>query len=401
MDYCQVCSTKKADRVDLLEFRPYADIDLDESPIVVLGCGHFFTSETLDGLVGLDKVYLTDKLGNFTGLKNISVSLAQTTPCCPDCKRTIRQFATKRYNRLINRAVMDDICKRFLIKGQTALEKLNHKLVKVEAALAASRRSTSMALHHTATTFFRERHSGIKTLENSAINLQQVIGEENQPAKKLINAIATTRPAVADGSSSITQLMEALKLSRSAPDDQLLLGARLAILEAQQIQLMDAFMVSKSQGKNVHKNALDLPVTDKWFKTCQELMEEAKEAKLPRIFIAATLAFAKIARAATWSAKSERNPNDAQDSDHIETARALLGDASFFCLSLGDSDVLTKRLEDMMELYEPRVEEVTPEELASIRSAMVTGPHGMATHSGHWYNCINGHPVSYSPFPYA
>jgi hypothetical protein len=175
----------------------------------------------------------------------------------------------------------------------------------------------------------------------------------------------------------------------------LLLGARLAILEAQQIQLMDAFMVSKSQGKNVHKNALDLPVTDKWFKTCQELMEEAKEAKLPRIFIAATLAFAKIARAATWSAKSEQNPTGAQESDHIETARTLLGDASFFCLSLGDSDVLTKRLEDMMELYEPRVEEVTPEELASIRSAMVTGPHGMATHSGHWYNCINGHPVSY------
>ncbi|RFN53836.1 nfx1-type zinc finger-containing protein 1 [Fusarium flagelliforme] len=385
---------KKADRVDLLEFRSYAAIDLDESPIVVLGCGHFFTSETLDGLVGLDEVYLKDGFGNFTGLKNISGSLAQTTPCCPDCKRTIRQFATKRYNRVINRAVMDDICKRFLIKGQTALEKLNHKLAKVEAALAASRRSTSMALHHTATTFFRERHSGIKTLENSAIYLQQVIGEENQPAKKLINAIATSRPAVADGSSSITQLMEALKLSRSAPDDQLLLGARLAILEAQQIQLMDAFMVSKSQEKNVHKNALDLPVTDKWFKTCQELMEEAKEAKLPRIFIAATLAFAKIARAATWSAKSERNPSGAQESDHIETARTLLSTASFFCLSLGDSDVLTKRLEDMMELYEPRVEEVTPEELASIRSAMVTGPHGMATHSGHWYNCVNGHPFA-------
>ncbi|KAJ4137229.1 hypothetical protein NW768_002811 [Fusarium equiseti] len=388
-------SKKKTDRVDLLEFRSYAEIDLDESPIVVLGCGHFFTSETLDGLVGLDEVYLTDKFGNFTGLKNISGLLAEKAPCCPNCKRTIRQFATKRYNRVINRAVMDDICKRFLIKGQTALEKLNNKLVKVEAALAASRRSTSMALHHTATTFFRERHSGVKALENSATYLQQVIGEENQPAKKLINTIATSRPAVTDGSSSITQLMEALKLSRSAPDDQLLLGARLAALEAQQIQLMDAFMVSKSQGKNVHKNALDLPATDKWFETCKELMEEAKEAKLPRIFIAATLSFAKIARAAIWSAKPERNPTSgAQEPNHIETARTLLGDASFFCLSLGNSDVLTKRLEDMMELYEPRVEEVTPEELASIRSAMVTGPHGMATHSGHWYNCINGHPFA-------
>jgi hypothetical protein len=36
-------------------------------------------------------------------------------------------------------------------------------------------------------------------------------------------------------------------------------------------------------------------------------------------------------------------------------------------------------------------EEVSPEELAAIKAAMVSG---IATHSGHWYNCENGHPVS-------
>jgi hypothetical protein len=39
-------------------------------------------------------------------------------------------------------------------------------------------------------------------------------------------------------------------------------------------------------------------------------------------------------------------------------------------------------------------EVVTPEELAVIKAAMVSGPRGIATHSGHWYNCANGHPVS-------
>ncbi|KAJ5685605.1 hypothetical protein N7536_008224 [Penicillium majusculum] len=42
----------------------------------------------------------------------------------------------------------------------------------------------------------------------------------------------------------------------------------------------------------------------------------------------------------------------------------------------------------------PRYEEVTPEELAYIKIAMVGGRGGMATNSGHWYNCINGHPFA-------
>ncbi|CAG1988114.1 unnamed protein product [Fusarium graminearum] len=394
--YCQVCNrSKKTARVDLLEFRKYSEIDLDEAPIVVLGCGHFFTGETLDGLVGLGEVYHTDMSGNFTGMKNMSGTLAQKTPCCPDCKRSIRQFATRRYNRVINRAVMDEICKRFLIKGQAALDKLNKKLAKLETALATSRRSSSLGPHHTATTFFRERHAGIKSLEKSAESLLKLMGEENQPAKKLINAIATSQSAATGGFNSITQLMEALKLSHSAPGDQLLLGARLVILEAQQIQLMDAFMVSKSKGKKLHENALDLPCMDEWFKTCLAIMKDAMDVKLNRIVIATILGLAKIARGDAWTAKPEaRSKSARKESVHIKVARDLLPIAVDRCSKLGDNDVLKKRVGDMVELYKPRHEEVTPEELASIRSAMVTGPHGMATHSGHWYNCVNGHPFA-------
>ncbi|WXC54217.1 hypothetical protein SNK03_000221 [Fusarium graminearum] len=376
--------SKKTARVDLLEFRKYSEIDLDEAPIVVLGCGHFFTGETLDGLVGLGEVYHTDMSGNFTGMKNMSGTLAQKTPCCPDCKRSIRQFATRRYNRVINRAVMDEICKRFLIKGQAALDKLNKKLAKLETALATSRRSSSLGPHHTATTFFRERHAGIKSLEKSAESLLKLMGEENQPAKKLINAIATSQSAATGGFNSITQLMEALKLSHSAPDDQLLLGARLVILEAQQIQLMDAFMVSKSKGKKLHENALDLPCMNEWFKTCLAIMKDAMDVKLNRIVIATILGFAKIARGDAWTAKPEaRSKSARKESMRIKAARELLPIAVDCCSKLGDNDALKKRVGDMVELYEPRHEEVTPEELASIRSAMVTGPHGMATHSGH------------------
>ena len=47
-----------------MEFKAYGEIDLNETPIALLGCGHFFTGETLDGMVGMAGVYITDKLGS-------------------------------------------------------------------------------------------------------------------------------------------------------------------------------------------------------------------------------------------------------------------------------------------------------------------------------------------------
>ncbi|CVK84144.1 uncharacterized protein FPRN_01838 [Fusarium proliferatum] len=376
-------------------------INLYETPIIVLGCGHFFTSETLDGLVGLDEVYTTDMFGSYAGLKDITTSLTEKTPCCPSCKRSIRQFATKRYNRAINRAVMDDICKRFLIKGRESLVKLNHKLLKAETSLASSRRSTAPGHHHTATTFFRERHMVIQQVEDNAVALRKMIGEENQPIKKLYDAIATSRPQDSGGSQSVALLMDVMKLAQPSPDNQILLGARLLAIEAQQVQLMDAYAVSKMNGWKLHENALTLPVLDKWFKACKELMEEANEEKLPRIFIAAVLAFAKVARASVWTKKQPKGEDDSSSArgdenktGHVATARGLLSTALESCSKFADGETLKKRVQDMMELYDPKYEKTTSEELAAIRSAMVSGPQGMATHSGHWYNCVNGLPFA-------
>ena len=38
--------------VDMIEFKEYAKINLEETPVVALSCGHFFTTETLDGTYG-------------------------------------------------------------------------------------------------------------------------------------------------------------------------------------------------------------------------------------------------------------------------------------------------------------------------------------------------------------
>ena len=49
--YYQVYIGKKDARVDLLEMKLYREIDLDETPIIILGYGHFFTAETLDSYI--------------------------------------------------------------------------------------------------------------------------------------------------------------------------------------------------------------------------------------------------------------------------------------------------------------------------------------------------------------
>ena len=58
--------------------KSYGEIDVDENPIVVLGCGHFFTAEYLDGMLGMSEVFEIDGYG--IGHKDMSGTLAQLIP---------------------------------------------------------------------------------------------------------------------------------------------------------------------------------------------------------------------------------------------------------------------------------------------------------------------------------
>lgn len=66
---------------------------------------------------------LTTLVG-FIGLKDISGAFADEVPKCPNCQRPVRQYATQRFNRSINRAAIDVMSKRFLVSGNTALAEL-------------------------------------------------------------------------------------------------------------------------------------------------------------------------------------------------------------------------------------------------------------------------------------
>jgi hypothetical protein len=137
--YCHQYSNKLEARVDFLEMKSYGEIDVNKTPVIVLGYSHFFTAESLNSILCMSEVYKVDGYGEFTRLKDISGALAQSIPCCPDCKCLVRQFAIQRYNRVINRAVINKMSKRFLISGKDKLRELEQRITELERSLRTIR----------------------------------------------------------------------------------------------------------------------------------------------------------------------------------------------------------------------------------------------------------------------
>jgi len=69
--------------------KAFGKINPDSTPVVVLGCGHFYPAKALDAHMDMAEVYIIDSHGLFVGHRDISGSLARSVPWCPDCQRPI------------------------------------------------------------------------------------------------------------------------------------------------------------------------------------------------------------------------------------------------------------------------------------------------------------------------
>ena len=77
---------------------------------------------------------------------------------------------------------------------------------------------------------------------------------------------------------------------------------------------------------------------------------------------------------------------------YVNKAKELLADALQLCNNaFQNAGELQEAVKEVINLLGRQwYEAVTPKELATIEHAMVNGSRGIATHSGHWYNCFNG-----------
>ncbi|KAF5861160.1 hypothetical protein ETB97_000534 [Aspergillus alliaceus] len=363
--------------------------------------------ESVDGLVGLDEVYTRDKDGKFDGLRDVSSSLANVIPSCPDCKQPIRQFVTKRYNRVINRAVMDETWKRFLIKGRTELESLESRLNDIEDKFNSKRATVDVG---DTKSQLEARYAACARLAREALTLSRDMEAENRPMKRLMDAIATYRKSSGDEVASLSARMEAMNMTTRESDNQITLGARLIYIKSKEVMLSDAFRAIDTSRKSATLPRLSLAKLSSTLiqvlKDCRDLITQANEGNFSRIVITATVSFAKIAQLDAWYHRShpgettsdlhiKGKPGLEKLEDRFQTTRDLLAAALKLCDELRNCPELQQKVQQMACLYEgTRYEPVTLEELQSIKTAMVSGRGGIATHSGHWYNCVNGHPLA-------
>ena len=276
-----------------MEFKSYSEVDVNETPIAVLGCGHFFTAETLDGLVGMGNVYTTDKLGAYNGLRELSGELT-AVPTCPDCRIPIRQFATRRYNRVINKAVLDETSKRFLVSGRQRLDTLQKLVAVAEQELADSRADTASAYLDLRKPR-PDRHTDAIKLEKETAKLRQEMGAEHQPTKKLFDAVLTFQRREKE-QQSLSQKVQHLTISQptahpTAPqpvyDQQITLGAHRLQLRIQEAMLRDIFtLLSKCKRELVPALIPGGPPDRRsagFLLQCADLIPKATAAKLPRL----------------------------------------------------------------------------------------------------------------------
>lgn len=120
--FCRECSlTRRQQVVDLITFAKYEDHDVDEEPIIVLPCKHFFTTSTLDGHLEIDRVYETDELGKpLKGLKPLSgIDVSEKPKQCPECRCVIH--SVRRYGRVLRLAELRSLERKHMMMVNQAL----------------------------------------------------------------------------------------------------------------------------------------------------------------------------------------------------------------------------------------------------------------------------------------
>ena len=407
---CKICGMAQDARVDLLEMKTYAEIDVDLTPVVVLACGHFFTAETLDGLVGMGTAYLSDREGRFTALADFSDAFAKI-PLCPDCNRPVRQYATRRYNRIINKAVADESTKRFLVAGKNELNILDAELETLQEGLAVSH---SIALQHVKKLrgshrvqldqLFQTRYIDGQKLRRRISSFCKESSERYQPSHKLyeatIHALRSRQSDdLSDGLADLTLESQPQRVER---DRRVALAGEIALLKLEFLTLEDMLRLLRAL------RHVTLAQPPKWpggspmvrvkpfLKSCASFISSCGAEALPRLAVEATIYHAKMSQM-YQSCSSLLEADMAEVIDFVGDAKTNLDRAAVLCQQpFQHAEKLKEAVEESIRLLQrERYQEVSPEEIAIIKKAMVTGRSGLATHSGHWYNCVNGHPVCY------
>lgn len=207
----------------VIEFSKYGEIDLDQDPIIVLPCQHFFTKNFLDENLEIGDAYKRDKDGKFIqGLpsgEDLDVQLKQ----CPYCRMPISGI--QRYNRVLKRAVLNTMLKSLIIRSEQKYKSIFEELDAFERKLQETRQTSLDTLQNVRHPRQRQRISarnrGIisKRIDSSEELKAQIksfrrdVEEKNQPHVRVysMSIDAKSRAKAQDTGQSVVWPMDVPK----------------------------------------------------------------------------------------------------------------------------------------------------------------------------------------------
>lgn len=413
-EYCQTCASVpiKETMVDYIECKTYQEIDLEAAPIIVPSCGHLLTLPSMDGHMEMSTHYEMTEDGFVQGVISKSEPLSmKSLKACPMCRMPLRNI--NRYNRIVKRGLIDEATKRFILWANARFVPLAARMTNEEEQLRAKGVSLDSArltdegyYEHPKIPLGSQLHlfgsreiqvhtirqlSGLSSRYKAALGLRLDINtflhqvcEEEQPFARVFQMVQNVRRGTGLSSTLVfdgTILQTRSRLLTST----LSIRCDLSIL-ADFVNLHRGQTPSMTRTNAWLRENLCLDLSENR-RDCMLLAGDASDKRQPMLEIEARISFAKFV------ALERAAPHDSdlvdlllnQAREQLRTAKAVVGRAPSTASMLPEIEDTEKMVREST-FYTT----FTNEEKQAVYAAMAQDFRG----TGHWYYCVNGHPVS-------
>ncbi|KAI5811330.1 hypothetical protein DFH27DRAFT_21800 [Peziza echinospora] len=443
--YCQECAGPEIrdSIVDFVSMESYHDVNLDEDPVIILSCGHFFCMGTMDGLMQMRDVYEMNVEGKIIHQKDqgdwiSKINYAQTR--CPTCRAGLRDI--NRYNRVAKGLLIDLSTKKFTESSHRRFLDLEKMADEEESRLEKTSVNMSTAFPDQIRRASRDRekikidptqyainirHGTISKVEKDILEFIRSVTAEEQPYGRIRrlaqDSIRRQR------SNDIGQVTEDMSV-------QLRMGilARSLLMRARWMHLHDLRQMYEVQSikitdKRFLKEIISSPLSD--FKEfCKKLEVDAKNALQWRQVVEAMIFHARLVAlefkviSPPKSKKTLIRPQQPPVAGAVQGEGAILPpifeqtpEEKWEIEKIRKRDEEVRNLDQALRVCQLRpgstrglesvIEEtkqtlkkmggvffspVTTDEQRAIYNAMRAEFRG----TGHWYYCVNRHLVSIS-----
>lgn len=389
--HCQQCASDDIlDRiVDYIMYSSYRDADVNSEPIIILPCDHFFKVETLDGHVGLKSYYHINEAGEILGPKLVD---AERLKGCPDCRAPL--LSIHRYNRAVKAALLDESTRRFIANSTKQHTEYMRKVetweLNLEKVVAKFKTDKAAGLVSQTETLkdYKNQSSRYLTLLQSYLNSVET---EQQPYGRVQSMVVNAKRR--------HNVESKFEIDKSAIQHGSHIRGRCLRLRLVFSVLWNykelAKLFEKDMAKKVWDTILevDLKAT---IKDCEAIAEDClsrkfmREACETKIFLTQFDAIRLLNP--TFAPDEPEGSREERRKTHLEWLEV----AREHIRRMPSCAYLAEEVEKAEKLLRGAVfyNFVTSEERMEVMRAMTREFSG----SGHWYNCVNGHPVCVGSF---